>query len=161
MTDLEELKKMAEAAGLDGWIASGWAQGDRGFEVYRRGTHDRVCADMVQSVAHFIAAANPQTVLALIRELEEARRDAEQANAENATMRTGIEEAGKLNSRLFDDIEQLKQESRNNAEVAYSRGWLDRADLDAARQQKGEDRTIVFENPSYAEWLAKNGKQKG
>ena len=85
MTDLEELKKLAEAAGRDGWIASGWAQGDRGFEVYRRGTHDRVCADMVQSVAHFIAAANPQTVLALIRELEEARRNAERPAWESTT----------------------------------------------------------------------------
>lgn len=76
--NLDELKKLANAATHGTWIKTNWQSMDEPINAgvdSESGSH--VAGTMEDHDAEYIAAANPQTVLALISELEEARKDAE------------------------------------------------------------------------------------
>lgn len=68
---IEELKRLAEAATPGPWDVAVWTCGVRGCEV-KRGI-DRIGCDLHFPNAEFIAAANPAAVLELIAEMERLR----------------------------------------------------------------------------------------
>lgn len=77
--NLEELKRLAEAATPGPWDVAVWTCGVRGCEV-KRGI-DRIGCDLHFPNAEFIAAANPAAILELIRQRDEllvALKDAHQ-----------------------------------------------------------------------------------
>lgn len=68
--NIEELKRLAEAATPGPWVLDELLADFYGFEV-RTSTDGKVCADASEQDAAHIAAANPVVVLELIRQREE------------------------------------------------------------------------------------------
>lgn len=78
MYDLQELKKMAEAATPGPWFVAKHPNDDGTVDIETGRLSDwGPCYNCEYGTADFIAAANPETVLALITELEQCRKDAE------------------------------------------------------------------------------------
>jgi Mg-chelatase subunit ChlI len=78
--NIEEIKRLAEAATPGPWVLDELLADFYGFEVRTSTDEDeKVCADASEQDAAYIAAANPAAVLELIRqrdELMEALKDA-------------------------------------------------------------------------------------
>lgn len=122
MTDLAELRRLAEAVTLRDWTyrrlawTASWVENERGHEVVH------ASAEKAKDVM-FIAAANPATVLALLDRLEAA--EARCAALDEAVMR--------INAEHIDDVQRLTRE-RDEAErhtanrIAW---WLERTYGDA------------------------------
>lgn len=68
--NIEELKRLAEAATPGPWVLDELLADFYGFEV-RTSTDEKVCADASEQDAAYIAAANPAAVLELIRQRDE------------------------------------------------------------------------------------------
>ena len=67
--NIEELKRLAEAATPGPWKVAEWTAGQRSCEVMTC-RHHRVVSDAIWLDAAYIAAANPAAVLSLIAEIE-------------------------------------------------------------------------------------------
>lgn len=74
--NIEELKRLAEAATPGPWVLDELLADFYGFEV-RTSTDEKVCADASEQDAAYIAAANPAAMLELIRQLEHHKADSE------------------------------------------------------------------------------------
>jgi hypothetical protein len=138
MIDLEELKKKAEAAGGGQWNATLSTDGAIIRAAVCHGDGDVLCEcfsnighqpDPVfeDDIAQFIAAANPQTVLDLVLELEEARKDAELYRTLRAMHWTE------------DKLCVIKAKYAPIGSTAFSGEELDRAILASSQQQDSKD----------------------
>lgn len=64
---LDHMERVTKAAMPGPWFHAGWTEGVRGFEVgSTNGGRPRVCADMTQADAEYIAALPPEVVMWLI-----------------------------------------------------------------------------------------------
>lgn len=75
MTDHSELKRLAEAATQGEWVSQHPNAGRRGFEVASSFGLNQICAGIEPKNALYIAAANPDAVLALIAETAQSEQD--------------------------------------------------------------------------------------
>ena len=74
--NIEELKRLAEAATPGPWNLALWTTGHRCAEVMTAHNH-RIVRDATVENSAFIAAANPAAMLELIRQRDEYQRQAE------------------------------------------------------------------------------------
>lgn len=114
--DIEQLKKLAEAATPGEWFSQDGEiiSRESGSTVISDEYHGNMIAFQNTADAAFIAAANPQTVLALIKELEEARRDAAQRIIEiSATKGYGMKD----DSLFADSVKEVCAEFLKESNV--------------------------------------------
>lgn len=85
--DLDALEQTAREAGGGCWFSTGWTVGSRGFEVGDLKSRDRICSDVTERCAEFIAAANPATILELLDRLKAAEKERDALRDENEAMK--------------------------------------------------------------------------
>lgn len=165
MIDIEELKKLALAATPGPW--EWWTSNS----VLRLSGADGKDGGVISATMHahwpdimvnwenreYLAAANPQTVLALLSELAAVRQELEEARKDAERYRW-LRAVGADSWHCEDQrVKVFPAHAKAYFRIAGRGESLDTA-IDAARQQPSKE-TIVFDNPSYPAWLAENGKQ--